>query len=335
MQQNKRDRKLEHIELTDKSQTLHASIDDRFNYEPLLSAHPEKGEAMESTFLGKKMNFPLWISSMTGGTGKAGHINQNLSKVAGEFSIGMGLGSCRMLLESDEFFSDFDLRNNLGDSPFYANLGVAQVQECLDQGRIKQIEDLVSRLGVDGLIIHINPLQEWFQPEGDFLKVSPLKTISDFLKATDIPVVAKEVGQGMGPKSLFELMSMPIQAIEFAAFGGTNFAQLEILRNSKDLNLHSGLTRVGHTALNMVLETNKIIENAKAKIHCDNFIISGGVRTYLDGYHLTQLSKGNAVFGMASPFLKKADEGFEELHQYVTEVTKGLVFANKFLSVKE
>jgi isopentenyl-diphosphate delta-isomerase len=334
MQSNKRDRKLEHIELTDKSQTLHSTIDERFHYEPLLSAHPSADEKLEKSFLGHSMKYPIWISSMTGGTGKAAHINQNLSKAAGEFGLGMGLGSCRMLLESDEYFEDFNLRSNIGEHPFYGNLGVAQVQECLDSGSIKQIENLVERLNLDGLIIHINPLQEWFQPEGDFIKVSPLETISAFLKASDIPVIVKEVGQGMGPKSLFGLMKMPIKAIEFAAYGGTNFAQLEILRNSNDLNLHSGLTNVGHTALNMVLETNKIIENSGKDIQCDNFIISGGVRSYLDGYYLTQLSKGNAVFGMASPFLSKADEGYESLQDYISQVTRGLVFANKFLTVK-
>lgn len=334
MQTKDRDRKLEHIELTDKSQTLHSTIDERFHYEPLLSAHPDRDENLEKSFLGKSMKFPIWISSMTGGTGKAAHINQNLSKAAGEFGMGMGLGSCRMLLESDEYFEDFNLRKNIGDQPFYGNLGIAQIQECLDKGSLSLVEELVSKLQLDGLIIHINPLQEWFQPEGDFIKVSPLETISAFLKASDIPVIVKEVGQGMGPKSLYELMKMPIKAIEFAAYGGTNFSQLEILRNSNDLNLHTGLTNVGHTALNMVLETNKILENKGNNIQCDNFIISGGVRTYLDGYYLTQLSKGNAIFGMASPFLSKADEGYAGLQDYISQVTKGLVFANRFLTVK-
>jgi len=330
----KRDRKLEHIELTNKSQTLQDSLDERFHYEPLLSSHPQEDECLPKEFLGKKMNFPLWISSMTGGTGKAAHINQNLSKVAGEFQIGMGLGSCRMLLESDEFFEDFNLRDRIGDAPFYANLGIAQVQELLDSGRIKEIDELASKLRVDGLMIHINPLQEWFQPEGDFIKVSALDTIKNFIKTSDVPVIAKEVGQGMGPQSLYELMKLPINAIEFAAYGGTNFSTLEMLRNSSDLELHTGLTNVGHTALNMVLETNNILENSGKEIQCSNFIISGGVRSYLDGYYLTQISKGNTVFGMASPFLSKADEGYESLREYVSQVSRGLVFASRFLRAK-
>lgn len=289
---------------------------------------------MAMEFLGKKLKFPIWISSMTGGTGKARHINQNLSKVAGEFGLGMGLGSCRMLLDSEEFFEDFNLRAHMGDSPFYANLGVAQIQELLDRDEVSKIENIVKNLQADGLMIHINPLQEWFQPEGDIISVSPLETIKNFLELSSLRVIVKEVGQGMGPASLYELMKLPIDAIEFAAYGGTNFSQLEILRNSSDLSLHTGLTNVGHTALNMVLETNKILENSGSEIQCSNFIISGGVRTYLDGYFLTQLSKGNAVFGMASPFLSYADEGIDSLRDYVSQLCRGLSFANNFLTVK-
>lgn len=331
----KRDRKLEHIRLTDKSQTTNNEVDQRFYFEPLLSAHPSEGDKLEKEFLGKKIDYPIWISSMTGGTGEARHINQNLSRIAGEFKIGMGLGSCRMLLESDEYFKDFDLRDNLGDAPFWANLGIAQVEELLKEDKIKNVECLCQSLRVDGLIIHINPLQEWFQPEGDRFTRSPLETIKDFLDATDIPVVVKEVGQGMGPASLKALMSLPIKAIEFAAFGGTNFSQLEKLRNSSDLNLHSDLVYVGHTALEMVEITNKIIDELGPKVLCDSFIISGGIRSYLEGLHLVKKSKGNAVFGMASPFLKKANEGYDSLHQFTTEMTKGLVLADRFLTVKE
>ena len=73
-------------------------------------------------------------------------------------------------------------------------------------------------------------MQEWFQPEGDILSMSPIDTIQRFMDQFSLPLIIKEVGQGMGPESLKRLLQLPLPAIEFAAFGGTNFARVELLR---------------------------------------------------------------------------------------------------------
>ena len=112
------DRKKDHI-----NQALHARVekdtaDHRFNYEPLLAAHPV-GRPAPFPFAGKTMRLPLWISSMTGGTAQARVINQNLARACNEFGLGMGVGSCRVLLEDERHLGDFDLRHIIGDeSPF-------------------------------------------------------------------------------------------------------------------------------------------------------------------------------------------------------------------------
>src|SRR5690606_18585640 len=119
--------------------------------------------------------------------------------------------------------ADFDWRQTIGSElPFYANLGIAQIEVLLEERAIERVHALVERLGADGLIIHVNPLQEWFQPEGDRLRVSPLETIQRFLEIAPYPVIVKEVGQGMGPASLRALLTLPLAAVEFGAFGGTN-----------------------------------------------------------------------------------------------------------------
>ena len=167
-------RKQDHIALAFESQVQAAQLDGRFYYEPLLAAHP-KTELKAFSFLGKTMRAPLWISSMTGGTGAARHINQNLAEACGEFGLGMGLGSTRPLLESDDFFDDFDLRVSIGAaSPFFVNLGIAQSEKSLSEKSFDKIEWLVERLRADGLIIHVNPMQEWLQPEGDHISRAPL-----------------------------------------------------------------------------------------------------------------------------------------------------------------
>ncbi len=327
------DRKLDHIRLTNDAQSNSGLINNSFDYEPLLSAHRDLD--ISKDFLGKKIDAPLWISSMTGGTGEAAYINQNLSKVAGKHNIGLGLGSCRPLLTSNEFFEDFNLKANLNGAPFWANLGIAQIDELLTQSKVELVSGLCESLGVDGLIIHVNPLQEWFQPEGDRFLRSPIEIIEDFLNTSQIPVIVKEVGQGMGPRSLKRLMSLPIEAIEFAAFGGTNFSKLEMLRNEKISSVHECLANVGHNAMQMVEMSNKIILENESTIKCRNFIISGGIRDYLFGLELVQRSLGNCVFAMASPFLNYASKSEQELDQFVSEIIKGLKVASSFLHLKD
>lgn len=194
-------RKRDHIELTSRAQTGRLEVDARFYYEPMQSAHPGATFDISTNFLGKKLSAPLWISSMTGGVGEARHINQNLARVCREFNLGMGLGSCRTLLESDQYFEDFNLRPILGkELPLFANLGIAQVERLVHADEAHKIFDLVERLDADGLIIHVNPLQEWFQPEGDKFLYSPIDTIERFcaLNTKKIKIIVKEVGQGMG-----------------------------------------------------------------------------------------------------------------------------------------
>src|SRR5262245_6106730 len=175
------DRKLDHIELAFKADMANQGPDDRFYYEPLLAAHPQNLPS-EFSFLGKKLKAPLWVSSMTGGTEKAHVINTRLATVSAKYGLGMGLGSCRPLLDSHERLSDFDIRNILGpDLPLYANLGIAQIEELLSNNASDKIIELVHLLKADGLIVHINPIQEWLQPEGDRINTPPIHTLQQLL----------------------------------------------------------------------------------------------------------------------------------------------------------
>ena len=175
-------RKRDHIDLALKSQITSENLDDRFYYEPMLSAHPSQS-LQPFSFLGKSMNAPIWISSMTGGTGPARHINQNLGRLCGELGLGMGLGSTRQLLDSNEFFADFDLRELIGtEQPFFINLGIAQIEKLLASKSFDKAEQLVDRLQADGLFIHVNPMQEWLQPEGDHISRPPLETIQEVMR---------------------------------------------------------------------------------------------------------------------------------------------------------
>lgn len=326
------DRKLDHIQKAFDSQTGYAEQDRRFIYEPLLAAHPGAGGGAFS-FLGKTMRAPLWVSSMTGGTGVAKNINHNLARACREFGLGMGLGSCRKILFSKAHWDDFDVRDVMGhDQPFWANLGVAQVEELLATRQEQAIVDLLGNLRADGLVVHVNPLQEWFQPEGDHISRPPIETIQLLMSRVNVPLVVKEVGQGMGRQSLKALLQLPLEAIEFGAYGGTNFSKLEMLREDEALQtLHKPFAFVGQTARQMLNDVNSLL--GETDVACRSLILSGGVKNYLDGYYLVSSSRLPAVFGMASAVLNQATGDYETLRIYIENLLKAYRLAETYLRV--
>lgn len=329
------DRKEDHINLAIKAKTGMGEIDRRFYYEPLMAKHPV-ADLVPFKFLGKMLRAPVWISSMTGGTRLAGQINHNLALLSREFGLGMGLGSCRTLLESDEHFPDFDLRDTIGDDlPFYANLGIAQVEEMVLKGDISQVDHLIEKLRADGLIIHVNPIQEWLQPEGNRFSQPPVDTIRSFLEMTSYPIIVKEVGQGMGPESLRALLELPLEAIEIAAYGGTNFAKVELLRAEEPKQRYlEPVSRIGHDAFEMTDMINNLVES-NIKIKCRQIIISGGIRSFLDGYYLVNRCKLPAIYGHASGFLEYANRSYEELKKYMEYQIEGIKLAGAYLVLKD
>jgi len=331
------ERKTQHLHLTGAGQSDKADLLGCFDYEPMLSGHPDGTEDLSCNFLGKKLSAPIWISSMTGGSCESGAINRQLAQVASEFGLGMGLGSCRSLLDNNEFFDDFNLRPVLGKNlPLYANLGIAQLERLLHAGEQDKIFEMLARLDADGLIIHVNPLQEWFQPEGDRFLHPPIETIQKFLQLGHCKVIVKEVGQGIGPASLKALMQLPLAAIEFAAFGGTNFSKVELLRGKKYKNISAlSLANVGHSAEEMVSMARYFEEILGPKCLCPEFIISGGIPSFLEGYHLISGFEGRAIYGQAKVFLEHALAGKDSLRLYVKEQLEGLSMARRFLRPKK
>lgn len=328
-------RKDSHLDLALKSQNR--EVDPRFYYEPMMAAHPKKDETWEIPFGAKKMRFPIWISSMTGGTDKTNEINKRLATMARRFGLGMGVGSARIAVEDSGKEQDFALRKYLGDeAPFYLNFGIAQIERFLKEKKIAKLIHLRKALDADGFIIHVNPLQEWMQPEGDRICQAPVITIRQFLNETGgIPLIVKEVGQGYGPESMKALLELPLQAIEFAAAGGTNFARVELQRNEAKGRFMESFVNVGQTAGEMVEILNSLLNENKTTFHCKMAIISGGVKDFLDGFYYIQKSKMSAIYGHASGFLKYALQSQEALDEFARYQIEGLLLARAFLKIKE
>ncbi len=326
------DRKKDHIKLALEAQISTDKRDNRFIYEPLLKPHPNK-ELIPFTFLGKQIKTPIWASSMTGGTEGAKEINENIARVCSDFGMGMGLGSCRQLLNSDEYFEDFNVRRFIGDQlPLYANLGIVQIERILNEHQTDKLKRIIDRLQVDGLIVHVNPLQEWFQSEGNQLRRAAVEIIEDLLLRCDFPLIVKEVGQGMGALSIKKLMQLPIAAFEFGAFGGTNFSLLEMMRTNKHMaNSFLPFAHIGQTAEQMVNTVNQL--SGSIKLQCREVIISGGISNFLDGYYLMNKCIVHSIFGMASKILEHAVNGYESLYGYIEDQVDGLLLADAYLRI--
>lgn len=310
-------------------------VDSRFNYEPMLSAHPRKNQEWPILFGKKKLKYPIWISSMTGGTDKTNEINLRLAKVAAKYGFGMGVGSARIALEGGDKLEGFKLRPILGDDvPFYLNFGIAQIEKMLADHTIGKIKELTNQLDADGIIIHINPMQEWMQPEGDLIQQPPIDTVEQFINQTHIPLIIKEVGQGFGYESMKRLLQLPLVAIEFAANGGTNFSKLELLRNKTKSEFLMPFVYVGHSAEEMIEMSNQLIKELGSKVKCTTLIASGGVRDFLDGYYLIEKSIANTIYGQASGFLTYAQESLEALDEFSRFQIEGLMLAKAYLKVK-
>ena len=213
-------RKDDHLNLAKESQSLRVGHSfQNLDYEPLLYS-PKEREV--KTFLNYKNLSPLFISSMTAGGKNSLQINTRLAKASSYFQIPFALGSCRSILESDEnhHTEQFTFRHIVKDkAPIIANLGIAQLEEFLLNDKLTLIDKMVEKIEADALAIHINLLQEFYQPEGDLLRQPVLKTLKEALSFLKTPIILKEVGQGMGPRSIEEVFKIPLVSFETASFG--------------------------------------------------------------------------------------------------------------------
>ncbi|MCF2149138.1 type 2 isopentenyl-diphosphate Delta-isomerase [Desmonostoc muscorum LEGE 12446] len=251
---------------------------------------------ISTTFLGKHLGAPLLISSMTGGTEQAGIINQRLAEVAQHYKIAMGVGSQRVAVEKPQVADTFAVRKYAPDVLLFANLGAVQLNykygldECL---RVVEI------LEADALILHINPLQECIQPKGDTNFKGLLDNISKICSKIPVPVIAKEVGNGISGAIAKKLLDAGVTAIDVAGAGGTSWAKVESERAENPLQ-----RRLGRTFADWGLPTAECITSIRAIAPDVPLIASGGLRHGLDA--AMAIALGADIAGLAMPFLKAA-----------------------------
>ncbi|MFD1422377.1 type 2 isopentenyl-diphosphate Delta-isomerase [Laceyella tengchongensis] len=225
-------RKAEHIDIVLKRDVTGKTITTGFEeYRFRHQALPEidfDTVSLATSFLGKQVKAPLLISSMTGGTKETGEINRRLAQAAQARGWVLGLGSMRVALESAEALETFQVRQFAPDIPILANIGAVQLNKGLQVDDCRRLVDLIK---ADGLVLHLNPLQEVFQPEGDTQFSGLLQKIEHLCRKLEFPVGVKEVGWGIHGSLAKALVERGIAFIDVAGAGGTSWSQVEKYRS--------------------------------------------------------------------------------------------------------
>ena len=262
---------------------------------------------LTTTFLGKKLRSPLLVSSMTGGTELAKVVNYRLAEVAESYQLAMGVGSGRVILENPEVIPTFAVRAIAPTIPLFANMGAVQLNYGYG---VDQCRKLVDILEADALILHINPLQECIQPRGDVNFRGLLEKIAQLAAKLPVPIIAKEVGNGISGVMAAQLIAAGVGAIDVAGAGGTSWAKVEGERAENSLQ-----ARLGETFRDWGIPTAECLVQVRAVDAAIPLIASGGLRNGLEVAKAIAL--GADLAGLALPFLKVATESTQAIEDLV------------------
>lgn len=290
---------------------------------------------ISSDFLDYHFKAPIFISSMTGGTAST-KINSVLAKITAKYEIGIGVGSQRAAIENPSYSESFKIIRKYAKENFVAaNIGAIQLNNDFT---VKQVGEALKMVDGDALILHLNPLQEVIQPEGDTNYKNLLDKIRKLITEIDKPVIVKEVGSGISSKTAQELIECKISAIDIAGAGGTSWAQIEAIRAEKQ-GLEK-LSRVGKLFKNWGIPTASNLISISELSNQIELIASGGVRNGLEAAKAFAL--GAKLVGIGLPLGCLAHTSTEKqlidwLEQFIYELktTMFLVGAQSLEELQE
>lgn len=264
--------------------------------------------------LDKKVNYPFFISCMTGGVAVGKKINRNLAKAAQRMGIAMGVGSQRAAIEHPELEELFKAREVAPDIPLLANVGLVQLNYGFG---LKEYQRCVDMIKADALVVHINPIQEIIQPEGDRNWENLLPKLEKIVKKLTVPIIAKEVGFGLSYDVVKRLYNIGIRVFDTAGWGGTNWALVEGLRGKADKELGELFSSWGIPTAESIKACSEFKSNFKSKKEREEVVIlgSGGIRTGVD--IAKAICLGADLVGIAAPFAKAAIQGSEEVEKLI------------------
>lgn len=261
--------------------------------------------------LGKRLNSPLLVSSMTGGTDIARRLNRHLAEAAQVHNIAMGVGSMRAAVENPALAYTYEIRDIAPDILLFANLGAVQFNYGYGVDQCRRAVDMIQ---ADALILHFNVLQEAVQPEGDTNFAGLLSKVEKVCASVGVPVIAKEVGWGFSEQNCRALANAGVAAIDVAGAGGTSWSEVEYHRAPTAFH-----ARVAASFADWGIPTADAILYAKQGAPEAEIIASGGLR---DGIDVAKcIALGAKVGGLAGAFLKAADISVDAVDQLIRELT--------------
>jgi isopentenyl-diphosphate delta-isomerase len=266
-------------------------------------------------FLGRRLKAPLLISSMTGGPARAEAINARLAEAAQHLGIALAVGSQRAALEAGGAPGlDMALRLKAPDTPILANIGAAQLTRGVGPDEARRIVDMVA---ADALIVHLNPLQEACQPEGDRDWWGVGAALEALIRTVDFPVVVKETGAGLSAATCKRLAAMGVAALDVAGAGGSNWALVEGERAESPADK-------AHAAAfgDWGIPTARAIAEARAACPRTLIIGSGGIRDGVDAARAIRL--GADMVGQAAGVLAAATVSTEAVVAHFQTVIRQL-----------
>ncbi len=313
-------RKQSHVELVVSEQVSHRSVASGFDDIRLIhNALPEIALTEVDTsinFLGKHLDVPILISSMTGGYTDAERINGALAILSAKYGAAMGLGSQRQAMESKLFHNSFKIaRKENPTGLIFSNIGAVEVARLNSKGKIGKIKMLIDLIEADALIVHLNPLQELLQPEGepDFRGV--INGIEKCVQSLGVPIIAKEVGAGISKEAAKKLIEIGVRVIDVAGAGGTSWAGVEILRQKKkERRKLEPFWDWGNPTVDALLQVRELKKNMTFGL-----IASGGIRNGID--IAKSIALGADLAGIAKPLISTfMNEGEKELDRIMEEL---------------
>jgi isopentenyl-diphosphate delta-isomerase len=262
-------------------------------------------------FLGKPISLPLIISCMTGGNDtEIGTINRHLAAAAEQAGVAMGLGSQRVMLSDPAAKDSFMLRDIAPSIPLLGNLGAVQLNHGVTASDCQR---LVDEAGLDALYLHLNPLQEAVQPEGDRCFGNLAKRIGEVVAALSVPVIVKEVGAGISPADAELLIAEGVTMIDVAGSGGTSWSRIEYHRDTTDCS-------PGRLFQDWGIPTPQALELLAPYRDRVSLIASGGIRSGLDMAKCFVL--GATLCGIARPFLDYAQQSPDAVIRYIAQLER-------------
>jgi isopentenyl-diphosphate delta-isomerase len=268
----------------------------RFEHNCLPELHTEEIDC-STVFLNQQCSAPLIIGAMTGGCDRGESINRHLAEAAEQCKIPMALGSQRAALQNG---LAQDMRRWAPNAILLGNLGGTQLQ----QHGVELAQRAVDSVQANAMIIHLNPLQELVQPNGDRDWRGILKAIEQCCVTLSVPVIVKEVGAGIGPASAQRLIDVGVSWIEIAGRGGTSWASIENARIEQTRE-----QQIAAPFLDWGMDTATLIPRVRSQSSQLGLIASGGLRDGLDIARAVRL--GANMSAIAQPFLQPALESTE------------------------